>query len=50
MLNAIAEVLTKPVEFAGLMVGIRHGVEEPPFTVIRKFDGVEIRRYCRRGG
>lgn len=52
MLNKIAGALGQVAEGAGTIVGIRHGTEEPPFTVERRIgsaDGeVEIRRYGSR--
>ena len=52
MLNKIAETLGQVAEGAGTIVGIRHGTEEPPFTVERRIGGptsdVEIRRYGSR--
>lgn len=35
-------------EAGGSIVGIRHGTEEPPFTVERRAGDVEIRRYGSR--
>ncbi|MCW1959472.1 MAG: heme-binding protein [Mycobacterium sp.] len=48
MLNKIAGALTQVAEGAGTIVGIRHGTEEPPFTVERRVCDVEIRRYGPR--
>ena len=52
MLNKIAGALGQVAEGAGTIVGIRHGTEEPSFTVERRIssrDGeVEIRRYGTR--
>ncbi len=52
MLNKIAGALGQVAEGAGTIVGIRHGTEEPSFTVERRIssrDGeVEIRRYGSR--
>lgn len=48
MLNKIAGVVTQVAEAGGSIVGIRHGTEEPPYTRVRKVDGVEIRRYGPR--
>lgn len=48
MLNKIAGVVTQVAEAGGSIVGIRHGTEEPSYTVVRKVDGVEIRRYGPR--
>ncbi len=52
MLNKIAstlgQVATQVAEAGGTIVGIRHGTEEPPFTVARRIGEVEIRRYGPR--
>ena len=48
MLNKITGALGQVAEAAGTIVGIRHGTEEPPFTVERRVDNVEIRRYGSR--
>ena len=48
MLNRIAEVLGQVAEAGGSVVGIRHGTEEPSFTVERRIGDVEIRRYGPR--
>lgn len=59
MLNKITDTVGKvagPVgriagqvaEAGGTIVGIRHGTEEPAFTVERRFGDVEIRRYGSR--
>jgi hypothetical protein len=59
MLNKITDTVAKvagPVgkvagqvaDAGGSIVGIRHGTEEPPFTVERRFGDVEIRRYGSR--
>lgn len=48
MLNKIAGVVVQVAEAGGSIVGIRHGTEEPPYTVIREVDGVEIRSYGPR--
>lgn len=45
MLNKIAGALGQVAEGAGSIVGIRHGTEEPSFTVERRVGEVEIRRY-----
>jgi len=45
MLNKIAGAVAQVAEAGGSIVGIRHGTEEPPYTVEREIDGVEIRRY-----
>jgi hypothetical protein len=52
MLNKIAGALGQVAEGAGTIVGIRHGTEEPTFTVERRIGSpsgdVEIRRYGSR--
>lgn len=48
MLNKIAGALGQVAEAGGTIVGIRHGTEEPSFTVVREVDGVQIRRYGPR--
>lgn len=52
MLNTIAgtlgRVVTQAAEAGGTIVGIRHGTEEPAFTVERRLGEVEIRRYGER--
>lgn len=48
MLNKIAGVLGQVAEAGGTIVGIRHGTEEPSFTVERRLGEVEIRRYGSR--
>lgn len=47
MLSRITGALGQISEAGGSIVGIRH-TEEPPFTVQRTIDGVEIRRYGPR--
>ena len=44
----VGKVATQVAEAGGTIVGIRHGTEEPPFTVERRFGDVEIRRYGSR--
>lgn len=48
MLKTIAGVVVQVAEGVGNIVGIRLGTEEPPYTVERKIDEVEIRRYGPR--
>lgn len=48
MLNKIAGALGQVAEGAGTIVGLRHGTEEPRFTVERRVGDVEIRRYGSR--
>ena len=48
MLNKIAGALGQIGEAAGTIVGIRHGTEEPDFTVERRVGDVEIRCYGSR--
>ena len=44
----VGKVAGQVAEAGGSIVGIRHGTEEPPFTVERRFGDVEIRRYGSR--
>ena len=48
MLTEIVDAITPMAQAAGMIVGIRHGTEEPAFTLERKIDTVEIRRYGPR--
>lgn len=48
MLNKIAGALGQVAEAGGTVVGIRHGTEEPSFTVERTVGDVEIRHYGPR--
>lgn len=48
MLNAITGALGQIAEAGGTIVGIRHGTEEPPYTVERRVGDVEIRQYGPR--
>lgn len=48
MLNKITGVLGQIAEGAGTIVGVRHGTEEPAFTVERRIGDIEIRRYGPR--
>lgn len=48
MLNKITAALGQVAEAGGSIVGIRHGTEEPSFTVQRRVGDVEIRRYGPR--
>ncbi|WP_059021129.1 heme-binding protein [Mycobacterium sp. M26] len=48
MLSKIASAVTQVAEAGGTIVGIRHGTEEPDYTVVREIDGVQIRRYGTR--
>ncbi|MCH9721788.1 MAG: heme-binding protein [Actinomycetia bacterium] len=48
MLNKIAGALGQAADAAGTIVGIRHGTEEPAFTVEQRVGNVEIRRYGSR--
>ena len=44
----VGKVAGQVAEAGGTIVGIRHGTEEPQFTVERRFGDVEIRRYGSR--
>ena len=46
--GALGQVAGQITEAGGTIVGIRHGTEEPPFTVTRRVGDVEIRRYGPR--
>lgn len=46
--GALGQVAGQITEAGGSIVGIRHGTEEPPFTVVRRVGDVEIRRYGPR--
>lgn len=48
MLGAIVGVTKQLVEAGESIVGVRHGTEEPDYTVEQRIDGVEIRRYGPR--
>ncbi|WP_343708329.1 heme-binding protein [Mycobacterium sp.] len=48
MLGAIARVTKQLIEAGESIVGVRHGTEEPAYTVEQRTDGVEIRRYGPR--
>jgi hypothetical protein len=48
MLGLIPKVITQLAEAGGSVVGIRHGTEEPPYTVEHDADGLQIRRYAPR--
>jgi len=48
MLDKITGALSQAAEAAGTIVGIRHGTEEPAFTVEKRIGDVEIRRYGSR--
>lgn len=48
MLGAIVGVTKQLIDAAESIVGVRHGTEEPPYTVEQRTDGVEIRRYGPR--
>lgn len=48
MLGAVAGVTKQLIEAGGSIVGVRHGTEEPAYTVEQRTDGVEIRRYGPR--
>ena len=48
MLGRIVSLVTQVGEAAGLVVGVRAGIEEPRHSVEQMVDGVEIRRYDPR--
>jgi hypothetical protein len=48
MLGTIVGVTKQLVEAGESIVGVRHRTEEPDYTVERRIDGVEIRRYGPR--
>jgi hypothetical protein len=48
MLNSIIDAVGQLAQGVGNIFGIRHGTEEPAFTVERDIDGVQIRRYGPR--
>ena len=48
MLGAIVGVTKGLIQAAGSVVGVRHGTEEPAYTVEQLTSGVEIRRYGSR--
>jgi hypothetical protein len=48
MLGAIVGVTKQLVEAGESIIGVRHGTEEPPYSVEQRTDGVEIRRYGPR--
>lgn len=48
MLNAITGALGQIADAGGTIVGIRHGTEEPSYTVERRVADVEIRQYGTR--
>lgn len=48
MLNKLIGAVVQVAEAGGSIVGIRHGTEEPSFTVQRRIGDVEIRRYGPR--
>lgn len=48
MLTEIVDAITPMAQAAGMIVGIRHGTEEPVFELSRKVEVVDIRRYGPR--
>jgi hypothetical protein len=44
----VKTILIQAVESIGLIFGLRIGIEEPSFVVLREIDGVQIRRYQAR--
>jgi len=48
MLRALLSLPVRLLEFGGSIVGIRHGTEEPHYTVVQQIPGAQIRRYGPR--
>ncbi|CRZ16811.1 SOUL family heme-binding protein [Mycolicibacterium neworleansense] len=48
MLNQLRTVATQMAQAVGSVAGARSGIEEPPHSVQKVADGVEIRRYAAR--
>jgi len=48
MLGSVVSGLVRLAELGGSVVGVRHGTEEPRYTVEQQIPGVEIRRYGPR--
>jgi len=48
MLGSIVSAIARLGELGGSVVGMRHGTEEPRYTVEERIPGVEIRRYGPR--
>ncbi|KAA8964807.1 heme-binding protein [Mycobacterium sp.] len=48
MVKALLSLPLRLLEFGGSLVGIRHGTEEPPYTVVQQIPGAQIRRYGPR--
>jgi len=48
MLGVVVGLAKRLVQAGGSIVGVRHGTEEPPYTVEQLTSGVEIRRYGSR--
>ena len=48
MLNRLATVAIQMAQAVGSVAGVRTGVEEPPHSVQKVADGVEIRQYAAR--
>ncbi len=48
MLGVIAGAAKQLIEAGESIVGVRHGTEEPAYTIEQRTDGVEIRRYGPR--
>lgn len=48
MLRSLLSVPIRLLELGGSVVGIRHGTEEPAYTVLQQIPGAQIRRYGPR--
>ena len=48
MLASLMSLPVRLLELSGSVVGIRHGTEEPRYTVVQQITGAEIRRYGPR--
>lgn len=48
MLRTLLSVPARLLEASGSVLGIRHGTEEPGYTVVQQIPGAEIRRYGPR--
>ena len=48
MLASLISLPVRLLELSGSVVGIRHGTEEPRYTIVQQITGAEIRRYGPR--